>query len=81
MIYETFIAQYPAFSDSSLEASVRAALSLSTRLLDEDAWGDFFEDAVGLDAAHNLAIESLAYATASGAFKGTADRSEERRVG
>ena len=69
--YDQFIAQYPAFASTD-QPLVEGALSLSTRLLDEEAWGDFFSDAVSLDAAHNLAIDIMRGTTALGAFKGAA---------
>lgn len=56
--YAEFIAQYPVFT-SVAQATVTLQLSLSERLLDESAWGDFYGDAIGLDAAHNLVIDSM----------------------
>lgn len=68
--YAQFIALFPAFSAVS-QPIVEDALSLSANLLDESAWGNFFSNAVGLDAAHNLAMNSL-LDTISGSFKNTA---------
>ena len=56
--YAEFITQYPVFA-SVTQASVVMQLSLSERLLDSDAWGDFYGDAIGLDAAHNLVIDAM----------------------
>ena len=53
--YADFIEQFPAFS-SLTEAQVNRALNLSSKLLDKSTWGDFYEEAVFLDSAHNLAI-------------------------
>ena len=50
-----FIVLYPAFAAVSA-GQISAQLSLSSRLLSKDAWGDFYSDAIGLDTAHNLAI-------------------------
>jgi len=57
--YAEFIAQYPAFVTTT-QASVQAQLNLATRLLEPSAWGDFYSDAVALDAAHNLSLALIA---------------------
>lgn len=53
--YAEFIVAFPAFADSD-QPTVERQLSLSTRLLEAKAWGDFYSDAVGLDTAHNLSL-------------------------
>lgn len=53
--YDEFVALYPAFA-STVQPRIESFLSMSSRLLDEASWGDFFSDAVGLDAAHSLAL-------------------------
>ena len=53
--YAEFIATYTGLA-SVPQAQVESQLSLSSRLLDTTAWGDFYSDAVGLDAAHNLTL-------------------------
>ena len=57
--YAEFIAAYPAFNCVA-QPAVESQLALSSRLLDTLNWGDFYGDAVGLDAAHNLAIDQAA---------------------
>lgn len=68
--YEEFIASFPAFADTD-ETVVELQLSLSIRLLDQDAWEDFYSDAVGLDTAHNLTLSLLSSNNANGALQGT----------
>jgi len=67
--YAEFIAQYPAFA-SVAQPTVATALNLSTRLLSTTAWGDFYSDAVGLDAAHNLVLADAANKSIQGAAQG-----------
>lgn len=68
--YAEFIEQYPEFTDVPGPA-VERQLSLSTRLLDGPAWGDFYSDGVGLDAAHNLLLSQQATAGGlQGGFQG-----------
>jgi len=67
--YAEFIVAFPAFA-SVEQGLVEQALDFSVRLLDAPAWGLHYSDAVGLDAAHNLALESLVGASPSGAFNG-----------
>ena len=54
--YAEFIVLYPEFA-ATAQAVIEARLSFSARLLDVAAWKDFFSDAVGLDAAHHLALQ------------------------
>ena len=56
--YAEFIAAFPAFEQSS-SAQINMQLSLSSRLLDPLAWGGFYRDAVGYDAAHNITLGLL----------------------
>ena len=58
--YEEFLAAYPAFDNSSYVTIGPAQLSLSTRLLSQTNWGDFYSDGVMLDCAHNLVLERAA---------------------
>ena len=58
MTYDDFILAFPEFDDFD-ETEVENALNLSGRLLSETAWGDFYFDAIGLEAAHNLAIRRM----------------------
>jgi hypothetical protein len=67
--YAEFVAQYPEFATLQ-QAVVESRLSLSSRILSKRAWGDFFSDAIGLDTAHNLAIQAAAGATPTGGFQG-----------
>lgn len=60
-----FATAYPQFAAYT---GADTQLSLSIRLLDSDAWGDFFSDAVMLDCAHNLFLNNLA-ATGNGAME------------
>ena len=66
--HDEFIAAFPAFSPLTDE-QVETALSFSSRLFSDSAWGDFYSDAVGLDAAHNLAIQGMAGSSPGGAFQ------------
>jgi hypothetical protein len=63
-----FLALYPEFATIS-DAKILSALSISTRLLSETAWDDFYQDAIGLDAAHNLAIGYKIGTSPDGGFK------------
>lgn len=56
---DEFLAAYPQFSGNSYVQSVDSQLILSGRLLSRDAWGEFYSDAVMLDAAHNLLLSVL----------------------
>ncbi len=67
--YSEFIAIYPAFVDMA-QPLIESALSLSSRLLDSVAWGDFYSDAVGLDVAHSLSLSALSLSDPLGAFQG-----------
>ena len=57
--YAAFILQYPEFASATIKTQVEAELALSTRLLDSGAWGDFYSDGIGLDAAHSLAARGV----------------------
>lgn len=70
--YAEFIASFPAFQAESLTALVNSQLAISVSLLDESAWGEFFSDAVSLDAAHNLAMGQIASSSPSAAVQGAA---------
>lgn len=63
--YAEFIAAYPVFSCMA-QPAVESQLALSSRLLDTPNWGDFYGDVVGLDAAHNLAIDQATEQAGSG---------------
>ncbi len=67
--YDDFIEEFPAFAAMD-DAKVESALSFSSRFLSVSAWGDFYSDAVGLDAAHNLALQGMIGSGSSGAFQG-----------
>ena len=67
--YDDFIEEFPAFAAMD-DAKVESALSFSSRFLSVSAWGDFYSDAVGLDAAHNLALQGMIGSGLSGAFQG-----------
>lgn len=58
MTYDDFILIFSEFNDLD-QTEVENVLSLSGRLLSQTAWGDFYDDAIGLDAAHNLAIRRM----------------------
>jgi hypothetical protein len=66
--YADFIVQYPVFGTVS-GPTVQAQLSISARLLDEAAWGDFYSDGVALDAAHNLTINNMVAGAVNGAMQ------------
>lgn len=68
--YAQFIARCPAFSSLD-EAVIQAAIDDSAALLSLSAWGDYYERAVCLDAAHYLALRNTADASIDGAFQGT----------
>lgn len=53
--YQSFIEAFPVFIDVDL-GLVQRQLSISTRLIDDVNWGDFYSDAIELDAAHNLVL-------------------------
>ena len=67
MTRSEFLILYPEFA-TVLAAKIDSALSISTRLLSATAWGDFIEDAIGLNTAHNLAIQDKIGTTPAGAF-------------
>jgi len=69
--YAEFIIQYPAFEGLS-KLVVDAQLACSARLLDEGAWGEFFSDGVGLDAAHNLVLSQSANKGVASGLQGAA---------
>lgn len=50
---DEFKVAFPQFASVD-DGLITTALSLSTRLLSRAAWGEFYSDAVSLDAAHNL---------------------------
>lgn len=56
-----FVDRFPVFS-SVAYLSIDAQLALSAMLLDSTAWGDFWEEAVFLDTAHEISIEQSASA-------------------
>lgn len=64
--YAEFIAAYPAFANTP-QPQIEQQLNLSARLLEVKAWGDFYSDAVGLDAAHNLSLALMMNAGQQGA--------------
>ena len=67
--YAEFIAAYPVFACVA-QPAIERQLTFSSRLLDTPNWGDFYSDAVELDAAHNLAVDQAAeQAGAGGAFQ------------
>ena len=69
--YDEFIEEFPAFALLD-DTKVESALSFSSRFLSDSAWGSFYSDAVGLDAAHNLAVLDTAKKNPSAAFQGAA---------
>ena len=69
--YDEFIEEFPAFAAMD-EVRITSALSLSALFLSDSAWGSFYSDAVGLDAAHNLALLDTAKKNPSAAFQGAA---------
>jgi hypothetical protein len=58
LTYSEFVEAFPAFLTSP-SGQVSMQLSLSSRLLDPLVWGDFYRDAMGYDAAHNLTLALL----------------------
>lgn len=68
--YAQFIAEYAAFSNLD-QAIVQARIDKSATRLSPSAWGDNYEEAVYLDAAHRLALRNTANASIEGAFQGT----------
>lgn len=64
--YAEFIAAYPGLAGVE-QTSAELALNFSGRLLNARSWGDFYSDAVGLDAAHNLVLQQKATANPMGA--------------
>lgn len=69
--YAEFIERFPAFAAAPPE-QVQFNLDMAVRLLDAPTWGDFFSDAVSLDAAHNLFLYQQACSSPQGAAQGTA---------
>ncbi len=66
-----FIASFPVFT--SIDAGlVNFQLSLSSRLLNRSAWGDFYSDAIGLDTAHNLSLQQVSSTGLLGGFQAAA---------
>lgn len=63
--YADFIECYPVFASLS-QTVIEKWLSVSGRLLDADAWGDFYSDAVMLDTAHTLSINQMTGAALNG---------------
>ena len=63
--YEEFIVSFPAFAEVT-EVTVSNAIDFSTRFLSQLSWAEFYSDAVGLDAAHALALDAMAGSGASG---------------
>ena len=68
---DEFIEEFPAFAAMD-DDKIELALSFSARLLSVSAWGSFYSDAVGLDAAHSLAVMDTAKKNPSAAFQGAA---------
>lgn len=64
--YPEFILEFPAFAEVS-QPVVTRAITLSARLLEPLSWGDFYSDAVGLDAAHNLVLSQMSAQGVQGA--------------
>jgi len=54
-----FQERFPEFEEISVPI-IQANLDMSNRLLDSEAWGDLFFDAVCFDTAHSLCIAALA---------------------
>jgi len=69
--YGQFITEYTSFGNVD-PAAVKSALDFSSQILDGDAWGDFYSQAICLDVAHNLTIDVLNGTGASGAMQGAA---------
>jgi hypothetical protein len=67
--YNNFILAFPAFASLTIPI-VNSALSFSSRFLSRESWGSSFFDAVGLDAAHNLALQGMTGIGSGGAFQG-----------
>ena len=53
-------AVYPMFIGKTYQTSGPLQLAVSTRLLAQGPWGDFWSDAIMLDCAHNLLLNTLA---------------------
>ena len=58
LTYSEFVEAFPAFLTSP-SGQVSMQLSLSSRRLDPLIWGEFYRDAMGYDAAHNLTLSLL----------------------
>ena len=69
--YAEFIEAFPAFVE--LQGPVISnQLSMSSNLLDEAVWGDSYNYAVCLDAAHNLVLMQIAASGQNAALQGAA---------
>lgn len=66
---EEFLELYPEFSAVS-STLVASQLDLATRVI-STAWGDLYSDAIGLEAAHSIALKTLAGSSAAGGLQGT----------
>jgi hypothetical protein len=64
--YAEFVASFPVFADLD-SAIVNRHLSIAIRLLEKSVWGDFYSDAIELEAAHNLVLWQQAEAGIQGA--------------
>ena len=53
---DDFSELYPEFCIEKYSAMIEQQLSLSSRLLSQSAWGNFYSDGIMLDAAHSLFI-------------------------
>jgi hypothetical protein len=69
--YEEFIIRFPSLSDVPQE-NVQYQLDFAVKLLSDVAWDSFFNDAVGLETAHNLFLMKQACSSAQGAMQATA---------
>jgi hypothetical protein len=69
--YDEFITRYPSFADVPPE-NVQYQLDFAVKLLSDVAWDSFFNDAVGLETAHNLFLMKQACSSAQGAMQATA---------
>lgn len=66
----SFIVDYPEFEEADA-ALVEGKLAMATRRVDAVAWGDQFDDGVGLLAAHLLAISPFGQMARMSATDGT----------
>jgi len=71
MTYAEFIALYPEFTTMS-QVIVEDKLTRAELLLSSSAWGDFYQTAIGLDAAHNLALRAAIGSSTTGGIKAAA---------